>query len=299
MTGYQLYAKINCTLKAVVWTWWTAARSAQPPGGRAAGAGHHERRGRHRPHAHLPDQPRRNHVHPRVGAGEQRRALVPQTRLLGMCPAPQDGSADITALYTAATAHWPSATVCSSRRTRWPRAGKARSWSSPRWFLPRHSLTRPTRVQQLAGRVWVTFATQFPIPKMKISPPNTPDDRKKLEAELLHRHSKSLLSLSVLSFIVVATVGLLALCSCAHTEKGLQRENYLHDAASNAITTLQPVVQAAPAPVNAILGSVFAGLSGLLALWATHIQRSVKDLQKGNGGGNSDLQPPVSDFPGA
>jgi hypothetical protein len=46
------------------------------------------------------------------------------------------------------------------------------------------------------------------------------------------------------------------------------------------------VVQAAPAPVNTIVGTVFAGLSGLLALWATHIQRSVSELRKGNGNGD-------------
>ena len=94
-----------------------------------------------------------------------------------------------------------------------------------------------------------------------------------------------------MSFTAAVMVGLLGLCSCAHSEKGLERERYLHDAASNTITTLQPVVQAAPAPVNAILGTIFAGLSGLLALWATHIQRSVSELRKTNG--NADPKPPA------
>jgi hypothetical protein len=109
---------------------------------------------------------------------------------------------------------------------------------------------------------------------------------RKSKLNSLHKRSRKLVLLAVLSFTAAVMVGLLGLCSCAHSEKGLQREIYLHDAASNTITTLQPVVQAAPAPVNTILGTVFAGLSGLLAVWATHIHRSVTELRKGNGSGD-------------
>jgi hypothetical protein len=114
---------------------------------------------------------------------------------------------------------------------------------------------------------------------------------RKSKLNSLHKRSKSLVLLAALSFTAAVTAGLLALCSCAHTEKGLERERYLHDAASNTITTLQPLVQAAPAPVNTILGTVFAGLSGLLALWATHIHRSVTELRKGNGNGDPQAPP--------
>jgi hypothetical protein len=113
---------------------------------------------------------------------------------------------------------------------------------------------------------------------------------RKSKLNSLRKRSKNLVVLAVLSFTAAVMVGLLGLCSCAHSEKGLQREIYLHDAASNTIATLQPVVQAAPAPVNSILGTVFAGLSGLLALWATHIHRSVAELRKGNG--NADPKAP-------
>jgi hypothetical protein len=109
----------------------------------------------------------------------------------------------------------------------------------------------------------------------------------------LHKRSKSLAVLAGLLCITAATVGSLALCSCAHTEKGLARETEIHNVASNTIAVLQPVVQAAPAPINTILGTVFAGLSGLLAVWATHIHRSVAELKKTNGNGTPAAAPPV------
>jgi len=108
-------------------------------------------------------------------------------------------------------------------------------------------------------------------------------------------HSRWLVQSAVLLFILVATVGLLGLCSCATSSKGLAREQAIVNTASNTIAVLQPVVQAAPAPINSILGTVFAGLSGLLAVWATHIHRSVSELKKtnGNGNGNGAGPPPA------
>jgi hypothetical protein len=111
----------------------------------------------------------------------------------------------------------------------------------------------------------------------------------KRNSQRLRNSATALLAASL--FIVVATVGSLALCSCASTEKGLAREEAIHNVASNTIAVLQPVVQAAPAPVNTILGTVFAGLSGLLAVWATHIHRSVTELRKSNGNGTAPAPP--------
>ena len=96
---------------------------------------------------------------------------------------------------------------------------------------------------------------------------------------------------AVLLFIAAVMVGSLALCSCATTPKGIAREQALYTVASNTVAVLQPVVQAAPSPFNAILGTVFAGLSGLLAVWATHIHRSVADLRKANGNGTTGPSP--------
>jgi hypothetical protein len=98
---------------------------------------------------------------------------------------------------------------------------------------------------------------------------------------------------AVLCLATVAGAGLLGLCSCAKTRAGLQREQRIYEGATNAIGILQPVAQAAPAPINSILGTIFAGLSGLLAVWATHINRSVKELQKTNGNGRPPETPPV------
>ena len=117
--------------------------------------------------------------------------------------------------------------------------------------------------------------------------------RNESKLKSLHSHARGLMLTAVLCFVVVAGAGLLGLCSCAHTKEGLQREQRIYEGASNAITVLQPVAQAAPAPINAILGSIFAGLSGLLAVWATHIQRTVKELQKPNGNGAAPATPPT------
>ncbi len=88
---------------------------------------------------------------------------------------------------------------------------------------------------------------------------------------------------AVMSCIVVASAGALGLSSCATTAKGLAREQAIHDYATNAIAVVQPVVQAAPAPTGQILGAVLAGVSGLLALWQTHLHRTVAALSKTNG----------------
>ena len=98
---------------------------------------------------------------------------------------------------------------------------------------------------------------------------------------------------AALFLFAVVTAGVLALCSCASTEKGLAREQAVYTISSNAVAVLQPVVQAAPSPFNAILGTLFAGLSGLLAVWATHIHRSVADLKKSNGNGSPAAASPV------
>jgi len=110
----------------------------------------------------------------------------------------------------------------------------------------------------------------------------------------LRWRSKVLALLAALLLAAVATAGLLGLCSCATSEKGVAREQAVYTITSNAVAVLQPVVQAAPSPFNAILGTVFAGISGLLALWASHLHRSVADLKKTNGNGNGTKSPDAS-----
>jgi hypothetical protein len=92
----------------------------------------------------------------------------------------------------------------------------------------------------------------------------------------------SLLALTlVCSSILLLTAGSLVLCSCAHTEKGLAREQLAYNVTSNAVAYLQPVAAAAPAPINTLLEGLLASGGALLALWASHIHRSVAELKTG------------------
>ena len=48
-----------------------------------------------------------------------------------------------------------------------------------------------------------------------------------------------------------------------------------------------------PPPANGILEGVLAVGGALLAVWATHLQRSLKDLRNGNSGGAQTPSPPA------
>lgn len=91
----------------------------------------------------------------------------------------------------------------------------------------------------------------------------------------------------VCSFILLGLAGLLAVSSCATSEKGLAREQALYITASNTVATAQAVAPALPAPTGTMLEGILGIGGALLALWATHLQRSLADLK--NGGGRSTL----------
>ena len=93
--------------------------------------------------------------------------------------------------------------------------------------------------------------------------------------------------------IVLVTAGLLALCSCAHTAKGLAREQAVYNVTTNAAGTLQIVAQNLPPPIGTIAEGALAVASGLLALWGTHLHRSVKELRNGNGQPAQGPSPPA------
>jgi len=82
-------------------------------------------------------------------------------------------------------------------------------------------------------------------------------------------------------FIALAVVGSLSTVSCAHTEPGLQREEQLYLATSNTAASLRQVVPYVPPPTSGMLEGVLAVGGALLALWATHLQRSLADLRNG------------------
>jgi hypothetical protein len=93
-------------------------------------------------------------------------------------------------------------------------------------------------------------------------------------------------------FIALALAGLLSVTSCANTEAGLQRETQLYLAASNATTSLHQVLPYVPPPASGILEGVLAVGGALLALWATHLHRSLTELRNGKPG-----QPPPASAP--
>ena len=82
------------------------------------------------------------------------------------------------------------------------------------------------------------------------------------------------------SFTLLVGAGSLVLCSCATTEKGLAREQTIQDAASNAIYYARPVAAVAPQPFATALEGILAAGGALLALWATHIHRSMAEVKK-------------------
>ncbi len=86
--------------------------------------------------------------------------------------------------------------------------------------------------------------------------------------------------ITVCSFILLATAGLLALSSCAHTEAGLAREQQLFNSSSNALSYAQQVAASLPSPTSNVVEGVLAVGGALLAVWATHLQRSLKDLHQ-------------------
>ncbi len=105
----------------------------------------------------------------------------------------------------------------------------------------------------------------------------------------------------VCAFIALAAVGLLVLSSCASTPNGIQRELVLYQAATNGLATAQAIGPYAPAPASQVLEGVLAIAGAGLALWASHLHRSVRALEngagKGNGNGAGAGPPPVSPPP--
>jgi hypothetical protein len=93
-------------------------------------------------------------------------------------------------------------------------------------------------------------------------------------------------------FIAAAVVGLLSLTSCAHTEDGLARETQLYLTTSNATHQLRQVVPYVPPPANNILEGCLAVGGALLALWATHLHRSLNDVRNGKSAPPAPASPP-------
>ena len=114
------------------------------------------------------------------------------------------------------------------------------------------------------------------------------------------RKSRRHLAYAIPSLFIVAVVaGLLSAAGCAHTEAGLQREAGLYLVTSNAVQNLKAIVPYAPPPANSLLEGVLACGGALLALWATHLHRSVNQLKNGNAAGPKESSPGVPPKPTA
>ena len=96
------------------------------------------------------------------------------------------------------------------------------------------------------------------------------------------RLQQSLVPIAASLFIAVVVCGSFACVSCAHTPAGLQREQALYLVTSNTLTGAQSIAPYVPAPGNTLIEGVLAAGGALLALWATHLQRSLKEVRNGN-----------------
>jgi hypothetical protein len=100
-------------------------------------------------------------------------------------------------------------------------------------------------------------------------------------------------------FIALASAGLLGLCSCASTPEGLSREQQLYLSASNSLVSARAITPYLPAPANSVWEGFLAVAGAGLALWASHLHRSVAELKKnGNGTGTANGTAAPSPPPG-
>ena len=84
------------------------------------------------------------------------------------------------------------------------------------------------------------------------------------------------------------------LSSCASTPKGLNREQQLYLSTSNAIVAVRELVPYAPPPLSGIAEGALALGGALMAVWASHLHRSLRDIQNGakNGTASAPTGPP-------
>ncbi len=99
-----------------------------------------------------------------------------------------------------------------------------------------------------------------------------------------------------LSFILLVGAGVRGLSGCASTPQGVAREQQLYLVTSNAVSGLSALAPYTPPPVATLLEGVTAVGGALLAVWASHLHRSVRALETGskNGSAAPGAGPPAS-----
>jgi hypothetical protein len=101
------------------------------------------------------------------------------------------------------------------------------------------------------------------------------------------RSRHALAFVGVCAFILLVTAGALALSSCATTPKGLARETQLYLATSNAVSGLSALAPYTPPPIAGLIEGATAVGGALLAVWASHLHRSVRALENGSANGSA------------
>lgn len=99
--------------------------------------------------------------------------------------------------------------------------------------------------------------------------------------------NRLMLVVGACAFILLVGAGARVLTGCASTPKGVAREQQLYLVSSNAVSGLSALAPYAPAPVGTLLEGITAVGGALLAVWASHLHRSVRALETGSGKGTA------------
>jgi hypothetical protein len=104
--------------------------------------------------------------------------------------------------------------------------------------------------------------------------------------------------IGALSFILLVTAGARVLSSCASTPDGLKREQGLYLVTSNALTGISSIAPYVPPPIGTLIEGITAVGGALLAVWASHLHRSVRALETrpppGTAQASSGAKPPAT-----
>jgi hypothetical protein len=104
----------------------------------------------------------------------------------------------------------------------------------------------------------------------------------------------------IFGFLLGALALAVVLSGCAHTQQGLDRETALYLATSNTVASARSIAPYLPAPTNQVVEGFLAAGGALLALWATHLQRTVRDIRsQGGQTAGADASPPARPTPAA
>ena len=114
-------------------------------------------------------------------------------------------------------------------------------------------------------------------------------------------HASSLqthLAVGVLIYIVLVLAGSVVLCSCATSEKGVQREADFYEATTNAVALVGQVASNLPPPYGTVFKGVVVGCGILMGVWLTNLEKRIKVIQSGAPPGQSGPTLPGPSVPG-